>query len=575
VTFSGPRLEADGIRLQPDGDRLRLSLQGREVEFKEAGTLRSGTITPFGDAALVGGDRAILKATRDGKGTYVRTPAPVTAVNVTPDAAMEVAALADGTIRWYRAGDGHELLALFVHPDRRRWVAWTPSGYYDASVGGDALVGWRVDRGAQQAPDFFAVGHFRDQYYRPGVIAQILALQDEAEAVRKAGAEGAPPQPAVSVLEQLPPVVSILKPDPVSTSSEKTLTLEVAVRSPSGAAVGGFRVMIDGRPLPKTAVTVVPSKEGGTRAPGYTDEKRQSITLPLPSSSCTISVQAQAGDRWSELSVVRVNRPEKPPATQAQVDEFEIKPALYLLSVGISAYQNPKLKLNYAAKDAKDFAAAMKAQEGNLYRKVEVRSLVDATATANNIRDGLEWLERQTTQHDVAVLFIAGHGMNDTTGQYHFLPWEADPNAIKRTMLPDAEIQRTLAVLAGKVLFFFDTCHAGNVLGTTRRGVGAEADTDGFTNELISAETGAIVFASSSGGQVSQESADWKNGAFTRALVEALSGQADYNRTGRITVKMVDLYLSERVKALTNGTQTPTTGIPSMVRDFPIALSKH
>jgi hypothetical protein len=42
--------------------------------------------------------------------------------------------------------------------------------------------------------------------------------------------------------------------------------------------------------------------------------------------------------------------------------------------------------------------------------------------------------------------------------------------------------------------------------------------------------------------------------------------------TGRVTLNMLDHYISERVKALTQGTQTPTTAKPSTVPDFPLAI---
>jgi len=52
------------------------------------------------------------------------------------------------------------LLAVFISRDGRRWVAWTPQSYYDASAGGDDLIGWHVNNGPDHAPDFFAVGQF-------------------------------------------------------------------------------------------------------------------------------------------------------------------------------------------------------------------------------------------------------------------------------------------------------------------------------------------------------------------------------------------------------------------------------
>ena len=52
--------------------------------------------------------------------------------------------------------------------------------------------------------------------------------------------------------------------------------------------------------------------------------------------------------------------------------------------------------------------------------------------------------------------------------------------------------------------------------------------------------------------------------------MEGLSGKADYKGTGRITVNMLDLYVSERVKELTKGQQTPSTVKPPNVSDFPL-----
>jgi uncharacterized caspase-like protein len=89
---------------------------------------------------------------------------------------------------------------------------------------------------------------------------------------------------------------------------------------------------------------------------------------------------------------------------------------------------------------------------------------------------------------------------------------------------------------------------------------------------LSSADNGVIVFAAATGRQFAQESSDWGNGAFTKAILEGLGGRADFNKSGRITHKMLDLYLSERVKSLTEGAQSPVTIVPNGVPDFPLVL---
>ena len=117
-------------------------------------------------------------------------PSPATAwqVNVTADGRLIVAALGDGTIRWFRVSDGEPVLALFIHPDGGKWIAWTPQGYYDASLGADDLIGWQINHGYDRAPDFYPVSQFRDRFYRPDVIQRVLKTPnlDIAEAVREA-----------------------------------------------------------------------------------------------------------------------------------------------------------------------------------------------------------------------------------------------------------------------------------------------------------------------------------------------------------------------------------------------------
>jgi len=117
---------------------------------------------------LLGADWSLRLFDKPGSEVWsVAVPGTVWAVNVTPDGRLAVAAPNDGTIRWYRMRDGQELLALFPDADGKRWVAWTPQGYYDASVGGDELIGWHINRGADKGADFFPAAQFRDRFNRP------------------------------------------------------------------------------------------------------------------------------------------------------------------------------------------------------------------------------------------------------------------------------------------------------------------------------------------------------------------------------------------------------------------------
>jgi len=340
------------------------------------------------------------------------------------------------------------------------------------------------------------------------------------------------------------------------------------VRSPADAPVTSFKAFVDGRPVGAARAWVTTSA-----AVGSTGEAEQQVSVPLPERDCEVAIIAENKNAASVPATVRLRWRGAKPAV-AGTDTFTIKPKLYILAVGVSKYDDPDNRLTYPAKDARDFVAALLVQKGGLYRDVEIKLLTDADATKDNILDGLDWVQKQTTSKDVAVVFLSGHGLNDTNGIYYYLPVNFTPERIKSRGLPFSDIKTTLEAIAGKALFFVDTCHSGNVLGA---GAGTKArgslpDITGLVNELSSAENGVVVFASSTGKQVSLENETWNNGAFTKALVEGLTGKADYNGKGRITINMLDLYLSERVKELTAGRQSPTTTKPQTIQDFPIAV---
>jgi len=312
---------------------------------------------------------------------------------------------------------------------------------------------------------------------------------------------------------------------------------------------------VDGRPIGR----------GLTIKEIQKDQAIQTTRAPIPEKDTEISIIAENRNAASEPATVSLKWSKK-----VKEDEFTIKPKLYVLAIGVSKYEDKNLTLQFAAKDASDFAASLLLQKGGLYRDVVVKVLTDEKATKDEIIDGFEWISKETTSNDVAMVFLAGHGINDSGGVYYFLPVNANLERLRRTAVPFTEMKNTVTSLAGKTILFIDTCHAGNVMGARA----VAPDITGIVNELASAENGAVVFASSTGKQYSFEDPTWGNGAFTKATVEGINGKADYTGKGKITINMLDLYISERVKELTKGKQTPATAKPKTIPDFPLALKK-
>jgi uncharacterized caspase-like protein len=199
-----------------------------------------------------------------------------------------------------------------------------------------------------------------------------------------------------------------------------------------------------------------------------------------------------------------------------------------------------------------------------------VKLIADQEATRDKILEALEWLEGEVTGRDVGLLCLAGHGVTDAKQRFYYLPVDGDPESLRRTAVSADEIQETVGALAGKAVMFIDACHSARGLASeARRGA---ADITGLVNELASAENGVVMVASSTGREVSVEDDRWQNGAFTEALLEGLSGRADYSKDNSLTVAEFDLWLSERVKQLTGRQQHPVTRKPDTVPDFPLAV---
>src|SRR5262249_27369382 len=142
------------------------SLAGKLIKLDEYELARSLAIAADKKRFALGGDFRLRAFDHEGKQQWaVVAPGVTWGVNIPRENKVVVAAYGDGTLRWHRLEDGQELLALFVHAKDRRWVLWTPKGYYTASPGGEDLIGWHINRGWNEAADFFPAARFRNQFY--------------------------------------------------------------------------------------------------------------------------------------------------------------------------------------------------------------------------------------------------------------------------------------------------------------------------------------------------------------------------------------------------------------------------
>src|SRR5262249_18031085 len=94
---------------------------------------------------------------------------------------------------------------------------------------------------------------------------------------------------------------------------------------------------------------------------------------------------------------------------------------------------------------------------------------------------------------------------------------------------------------------------------------------DDLTRDLVSDDYGVGVMAASLGSEYAIEGSDAQHGYFTRALLEALSGAADYNHDRIIHLVEGHRYVWGPVRPLRSRLENPVTGRPPGVLSFPLS----
>lgn len=236
------------------------------------------------------------------------------------------------------------------------------------------------------------------------------------------------------------------------------------------------------------------------------------------------------------------------------------RPNLHILSIGTT---NRDLK--YTAKDAKDFAYTLEARAKGLFKQIYTTALIDSALTTERgmrkafktVRDNYENpnVENRIFNKDYLVVFISSHGKTSEDKRFKLLPSDYNPTDGDDFAIDYQDV--TLAAL-DKVkchkLIFIDACHSG-----AARGSKADIDAESLM-KLSRAALGTTTITSCRSDEQSYEDADWQNGAFTEALMEALTNKkctddtgtfsSDTNSDRKITIREVYDFIKRRVPNL-------------------------
>ncbi|MDX2049395.1 MAG: tetratricopeptide repeat protein [Chitinophagaceae bacterium] len=232
-----------------------------------------------------------------------------------------------------------------------------------------------------------------------------------------------------------------------------------------------------------------------------------------------------------------------------------VKGEVYALIIGISSY--PYIKpLSYADKDAELFREFLLSPAGGRVKPSNIVTLLNDQAKQGNIiAKGFSWLKNKNPHKDDRVyIYLSGHGDAINEKNHFFLAYDCiggDPlnymitGAVQMYNIKTAIIE-PLTKAGVEVVLILDACRTNELPGGEKGQQYFSSSVKSVAEERV----GEIIMLSTGPGQVAVESAKVGNGhgLFTYYLIEGLSGFADDDRDGKISLIELTEWVGKKVR---------------------------
>lgn len=498
----------------------------------------------------------------------------VNTLRFSPDGRFLASGSDDTSIQLWDVNTG-KLVATLVALDREDYIVLTPDNYYMTSKGGASGVVFRKGK------KLFPFEQFDLHFNRPDIILERLgyASQELIDAykrsylkrLKKTGFN----EEDLKLDFHMPELYVINREDMGLESETGEIDLEIEA-SDSKYSLDRINIWINDVPI------------YGTNGIPLKSQKKNTYKKKIP-------VELLAGNNKIQVSVLNANGVESLRETiNLSYRTEDVKPNLYLISIGASRYQQSAYNLTYASKDAKDIVSTFESSPA--FGEVNTKTLVDEDVTKSNILALRSFVE-QAGIHDVVMVFVAGHGLLDKNFDYYFATHDIDFDEPEGRGVEYSQLEGLLdGIKALKKILIMDTCHSGEVdkdeveedktentesgaivfraVGTgikKKEGMGAH-NTSELMKELFTdlrRGTGATVISSAGGAEYAMESAEWKNGLFTYCLLSSLKEQhSDLDNNGNVHLSELQEYVTGTVKQLSQGKQVPTCRMENLSLDY-------
>lgn len=515
-----------------------------------------------------------------GRPRAIDDPAAVVSAGTLPGRSIGWSVSPDGLLRLWDIVSGETLLEVTFF-NGQRFIAVGKDGRYDTDLGADAKeLRWLLPDAPFQS---LAAQTFMRDLYEPRLIAKRLDCVAAGDCPTRL-----PAVTPITDLDRLLPTVRIGKISPIEGRPgwvHVTVLAEDGVDPKTGRRSGvfGVRLSVADREVaraPDHAADPVRTdladwRDANRSRPDADGQYRFEFEVPVSTDPQIKPFKAYAfnGDRVKSDTAEEAWTPPLWPQRPRRA---------FIVSIGIDAYDEPRLKLRFAVSDSvliSDrlsrrpldrcppfsgcISSAYQARrstlttgvgaDGSLRRVTRADVLGALSLLAPGRGGGAVDLLRQAghdvaaldeaTPDDVVIISFSGHGYADAAGRFALLPGDArwpagspspDPSRIITADDLAAALRR---IQAGEIALIIDACHAG-----------ASVDTPGFKPGpmgdrglgQLAFDKGIRILAATQADDVALESDRLRQGLLSFALaaegITEEGGKADLDSDGRITL---------------------------------------
>jgi WD40 repeat protein len=449
---------------------------------------------------------------------------------------------------------GQEIVS-FSLIDSTDWIVTHPSGLFDASASAMEKLYF------VQGLDIIDFNQLKERYYEPGLWKKAITGEKLRSVVGMKSIE-------------LPPDIQVGKVD-----AKGYLPIELTNR---GGGIGEVTILING----KEAIVDARPKGSDSNA------KQLSLSVFIGNNNALIkgtenfiAVKAWNKEHW----VVS-----RGAVTTYSLDgsETEYKPAIHIITSGVSDYIGTELDLKYAAKDAEDVSKALQLAARKLFgtEKSYIYNLTTSQSRDNyptkaNIIKAFENVSSVAHPLDVVVVYLSGHGINHggQDGDWYYLTQDAYTSS--SAAYNDPEIRRTSTLSSNELVELFkkmpalkqvlmiDACASGKVVENLMAKKDIESTTVRALDRMRD-RTGLHIITGCTADAVSYEASKYGQGVLTYSLLEGIRGAA-LREDQFVDVNKLFQYAHDRVPTLAEGIggiQTPQVFSPQGGQSFDIGL---